>query len=548
MDNILTALNLKKLKGYADWHLLVFLLLFLNVKLAVKIPAIVIIYLLQFDFKFGFKLKNSRLPLFYLMAIAVPFISLIINKSYTNPNYLIVLLNGIGFWLLCILAVHQVKLSVERNEPEIIHRTILIFLLLNALVSFLNLGLIMAKTHEINPYTYQGQYQKYFISTGDYIKGLTFDTSTTNAILNAFGVLYFISRKNAGMVLVCMAALILATSNFTNMVLLGLLALLFVFNSTREQKSIIIVCLAFLVVFMGKISPQNEKYVNETFSIILHKKDPKKLKPASVLRITDRPDSTLTAEEKREKIAQLYLDSISRILVLQQHPPAYLPKESDLVTESGRILLPKEPIHSATYQSLKVTPPAQKPLVNFIKTHHSALPISGQPHYNASLPGKAMSAIQTWNFLTQHPVKILAGAGMGNFSSKLAFRATGLGVSGGYPAKYVYINPGFERNHLDLYLYFFSKQSGFHSLVHTPFSVYDQLLAEYGLLGLAALLIFYLGYFAKHYKTLTYGLPILLLTGCILFADYWFEQLSILVFFELILFLNIKETHVAYAR
>lgn len=546
MDKILSAINLKKLKGYADWRLLLFLLLFLNVKLAVKIPAIVIIYLLQFDFKFGFRLKNSRLPLFYLLAIAIPFISLIINKSYTSPNYLLVLLTGLGFWLLCILAVHQVKLSVERNEPEVIHRTILIFLLLNALVSFLNLGIIIWQTHEINPYTYQGQYQKYFIGTGDYIKGLTFDTSTTNAILNAFGVIYFLARKNSGMVLVCMAALLLASSNFGNLVLLAVLALLFVFNSTRGQKSVIIICLAFLVVFMAKISPQNDKYVNETFSIILHKEKNEKVKTGPVIPITQQPDSTLTPDEKKEKIAQLYLDSIKLILAHQQHPPKYLPKEPELVTENGRILLPKEPIHSATYQSLKVTPPEQRPLVNFINTHKTNLPISGQLHYNSSLPGKAVGALQTLSFLKEHPVKILAGAGMGNFSSKLAFRATGLGMSGGYPAKYVYINPDFERNHLDLYLNFFSKQSGYHSLVHTPFSVYDQLLAEYGVLGLLAFVIFYLGYFAKHYKTLTYGLPILLFTGCILFADYWFEQLSIIIFFELLLFLNIKENHVAY--
>jgi hypothetical protein len=27
------------------------------------------------------------------------------------------LLTGIGFWILCILAIHQVKLAVEQNEP-----------------------------------------------------------------------------------------------------------------------------------------------------------------------------------------------------------------------------------------------------------------------------------------------------------------------------------------------------------------------------------------------------------------------------------------------
>jgi hypothetical protein len=96
--------HLKKLQTAVDWKLLLFLLLFLNVKLAVKIPAIVIIYLLQFNFKFGFSLKNARLPLFYLLIIAIAFIDLIINKGYNNSNYMVVFAIGIGFWLLCLLA------------------------------------------------------------------------------------------------------------------------------------------------------------------------------------------------------------------------------------------------------------------------------------------------------------------------------------------------------------------------------------------------------------------------------------------------------------
>jgi hypothetical protein len=62
------------------------------------------------------------------------------------------------------------------------------------------------------------------------------------------------------------------------------------------------------------------------------------------------------------------------------------------------------------------------------------------------------------------------------------------------------------------------------------------------LLGLLAFAVYYLWFFARHYKKLTYGLPILLLIMAVLLVDYWFEQLSILIFFELLLLLNIKET------
>ncbi|MDB4925819.1 hypothetical protein [Mucilaginibacter sp.] len=539
MNNGTKVLNLKKLLIYVDWKLLLFLLLFLNVKLAVKIPAIVLIYLLQFDFKFGFRLKNSRLPLFYPLIIGIGIIGFIINSNYFNINYNIVFATGIGFWVICILAIHQVKLSVERNNTEVIHNTIVVFFIINAVASLLNLAYIVWVTHAINPYTYQGEYQKYFVSTGDFIKGLTFDTSTTNAVLNAFGIIYFLSKKNAGMTLLCMAVLILTASNFTNVFILIILAYLFAFNSTRDQKSVIIVCLVFLVVFMAKISPQNNDYVINTVKTFFYKKSIISPWPGNnKIPVNLRPDSTLSPEEKRQKIAILYLDSIEKAhkapiahLILPPNVPA---------TATGRILLPKPDVNLPVYQWLKTTPPEQKQLVDFVNVHQKELPISGHPHWT-SVPGKITGLLQTVNFFKQHPSKIIVGDGVGNFSSKLAFRATGLKFTGGYPAKHIYINHNFLINHLDIYLNFFSKSASSHSLINSPFSVYDQLLAEYGLAGLLALFVFYIGFFAKHYVNLTYGIPLLLFVLAIFFIDYWFEQLSIMIMLELMLFLNIKE-------
>jgi len=230
--------------------------------MAIKVPAIALVYLLQFDFKFGFSFKNSRLPLFYLLAIGIALFNWVISRNYFNINYNIVLLTGIGFWMLCILAMHQVKLFVESNDAETIHRTIIAFFIINAVLSFFNITAIIWETGYLNPYTYQGQFQKYFISTGDYIRGLTFDTSTTNAILNAFGCIYFLTKKNAGMLLLCMAVMLLTASNFSNLILLLCFAMLFIFKSTRDQKSLIAICIMFLVVFMVKVSPQNYIYAH----------------------------------------------------------------------------------------------------------------------------------------------------------------------------------------------------------------------------------------------------------------------------------------------
>lgn len=531
--------NFKRLKSLVDWKLLLFLVLFLNVKLVVKIPAIIIIYLLQFNFKFGFSLKNSRLPLFYLLAIVIAIFNWVISANHGNINYIFVLLTGIGFWLLCILAMHQVKLGVENNDTETIHRTIIAFFVLNAIFSLFNLATIIIETGSLNPYAYQGEYQKYFIGTGDYIKGLTFDTSTTNAVLNAFGVIYFITKKNAAMLFICMVVMLFTGSNFTNMILLLIMVALFIFKSTRDQKSQIVICMVFLVVFMAKISPQNKIYINETFKNTFHLKflqTPVSHELKTPITLT--PDSLLSPEQRKQKVAWRALDSFYVVA----HPKILPASKTILITDAGRIYIPQPRINTKPYQHIADTTAYQKNLLAFISTHKASLPLAAKNDYPSTVPGKAIGFMQTIHFLEQHPFKIMTGDGTGNFSSKLAFRSSGFGYAGGYPKKYTYFSPDFLSNHLDIYLDFFSKKADFHSLTNNPDSVYDQLLAEYGILGLLAFLVYYLGYFLKHYKNLTYGLPIVVILLAVFCIGYWFEQLSVILFFELLLLLNIKET------
>ena len=543
-------LNIRKLKNLADWKLLLFLVLFLNVKMAVKIPAILLIYLLQFDFKFKFSFKNSRLPLFYLLAIAIAIFNWIISRNYFNLNYDIVLLTGIGFWLLCILAMHQVKLFVEKNDTETIHRTIVAFFIINAVLSFCNIAAIIWETGAINPYTYQGQFQKYFIGTGDYIKGITFDTSTTNAVLNALGIIYFLTKKNAAMLLLCMAVMLLTASNFTNILVLICFAILFLFKSTRDQKSLIAVCTMFLVIFMVKVSPQNFTYVHEVVKNIIHPPVKKVLSQPNVASsaVVKSPPAKLAADSQAIRIiAQNYVDSLYAVTHPRMAQAAKIKKIEKPVasvipsTPEGRVIIPRPDINSRPYQHITDTNDYQKKLLSFIDTHKENLPISSQADYRPKLPGKAISLLQTLHFLVQHPLKFIWGDGIGNFSSKLAFRTSGLGFAGGYPQKYIYLDPDFLSNHLDLYLNFFSKKTDYHSLTNSPDSVYDQLLAEYGILGFAAFVIWYIGYFLKHHKVLTYGMPVLFIIIALFSIEYWFEQLSIIVFFELLLLLNIKE-------
>jgi hypothetical protein len=527
--------------GKIDWTLLIFLLLFLNFKLIIKLAAIVLIYWLRPDFKFGFSIKNSRLPLFYLLVIGISVFDWLVLGMAGNLNYTIVLLTGISFWVLCILAIHQVKLSVEKNDPVTIHQTILVFFIINILVSFAVYAAIVWEVKEINPYRYQGSYQKYFIGTGDYIKGLTFDTSTTNAVISALGVIYFLLRKKNMIAILCMMVLLLTGSNFTNFLLCCTLLYVFFFQSNKDQKSIIIVCFLMLVTFLVKVSPQNNQYVTTAYQKIFKIQKHVTKNEKAVIPITERPDSVLTSTERKQKFAQLYLDSIN-ISLSKKNTKKPLPGTSLTAGVMGRPVIPGDSIHTPKFQHRNDTNAAEKKLVEFIKSNTNELRISSHLLSQSKLPGKLVALQQTSRFLAQHPAKIITGNGIGNFSSKLAFRATAMNLTGGYPARLAYINDDFKSNHLDLYLFYFTDKDDYHSVMNTPNSTYDQLLSEYGLAGLLSFAIFYLAFFVKQIKKHAAAIPLILFMLGAFFIEYWFEQLSVVIFFELLILLNIKET------
>ncbi len=137
--------------------------------------------------------------------------------------------------------------------------------------------------------------------------------------------------------------------------------------------------------------------------------------------------------------------------------------------------------------------------------------------------------------------KILSGDGIGNFSSKLAYKATGLKMAGSFPSGLTYLNTDFLYNHFSLYVYFSLKPAESHSIIHSPASVYDQLMTEYGLIGIIAFTIYYIGFFGRQWKSLTYGLPVIAILLSFFLVDYWFEQLSIVILFEFLMFLDMKE-------
>lgn len=537
------GLGVRSIEPYTrriDWKLLVFLLLFLNVKLVVKLAALIIVYLMQPDLRFGFRMKNSRLPLFYPVVMLIALFNWVLYQGYTDTNYSIAVLTGLSFWMAGILAIHQLRLFTERNNAAVISNTIKAFLVLNAIASLAQIGSIILETGAINPYRYQGNYQKYFMGTGDYIKGITFDTCTTNALLNVFGLVYFLFRKQAGMVLLCFSVLLLTASNLVNILLALVLIWLFIRKTDRDGKTVIALCFFLLIAFLVKVSPQNNDYLVDFYEKLTHAK--KQKKPEKIIPLLYRPDSVLNSEEKKEKFAMLYLDSLSKGIADKKKKELEVAPEMALALQSGtRPEIPEPSIHTPPFQYRNDTNAAKKELIRFIEEENL------QQQYPSNVPGKVLAWKQSFRFFKEHPFRILTGNGMGRFSSKLAFRATALKFAGGYPGRFRYVQEDFKDNHLDLYSWFFSRRDTLHSVTNTPFSVYDQLLSEYGLAGILAFALFYMGYFGKQRKKLSYGWPLIALLAAFLFTDYWFEQLSVIPFFELLLFLNLKDSSVQYA-
>lgn len=522
--------NIQDYYRETDKRLLLFLLLFLNVKLFVKCLAIIFVYLGKPGFRFGYRLRNPRLPLFYPVIACIGILNYCASAGFMDIAGTVKLLFGLFTWLLCLLAIHQVKLSVEQTPVSSLHRTLRIFFFLNILVTLVQLLLIMLEIHDINPYRYQGLNQKYFIGTGDYIKGISFDTSTTNAIINGFGLFYFLNRKEFVMTLCAMGALLLTGSNTTNLILLLVFLYGFLFGRDWSAKSIMVVCICMMVVFMTNISPQNNDYAVKTIQHLFGK-DFANAKPLSGKNDTVA-QKALTEDEIKYRMAKNYLDSIAAVDLQHIQNP---------VTKNERPALPKDNIHSPPFQHVPDSSAARMQVIE-LSEKLGTISDSVTLKQKEKLPGKILAVQESFQYFKTHPARLITGAGMGNFSSKLAFRATGLKVSGGYPQKFVQINPDFANNHLAIFLDYFGKDSGYHSVTNSPNSVYLQLLSEYGLTGLAAFLFLYLLYFIRIARIHTAAIPLILLLVAFFFTDYWFEQLSVVVLFELLLFLHAKKT------
>ena len=531
---------LKKIHNFyqsTDVVFLIFLVLFLNIKLPVKLAALVFVYSFRFDFKFGLKLNNkSRLPIFYLLIAVIGIIEFIVSADY-KTNYFVLFSTCMFIWGICFLSMHQVKLAIEKNGSEKVQNAIEYFFVFNAFFSLFNLVGIIFETHSLNPYNFEGLSYKYFTSTGDYIRGITFDICTTNMIINALGLFYFIYKKRYVISIMCLIVVLLTTSNLGNLILIFFLVFAFVLNTDLLFRSVILCYLSVMVVFMVKVTPSNLSYF---------------IGSAKKLNKTAITNKAIQAN----KLRALNTDSLIRLYValknFRENPPNPLAKEISEeiyhINETKRKVRSKSKILTQSIEFNEHLKNKHLALIEFSREVFgdsiSAKVIRGMKSPVAL--GKPVSFVQTLDFSTRNAKNFMMGAGPGNFSSKFAFRALGLGTDGQWPKRFVYRSDEFTENHLKLWLYYQLQPPAEHSTLNAPNSFGNQLLGEYGFIGVRLFFFFYLWYFLKRYKLLSYGRVILPLMMVFLMTDYWFENLSVMIIFEAMMLLDLQNKDIGY--
>jgi hypothetical protein len=161
-------------------------------------------------------------------------------------------------------------------------------------------------------------------------------------------------------------------------------------------------------------------------------------------------------------------------------------------------------------------------------------PVTAAPLAYWGKPGKLYAFRQTAAFAKTSAVHALLGAGMGNFSSKLATKATGLGIEGHFPDSKIYVSKNYMQAHLFTTLYYFAQPAEAHSMMNMPNSVYNQLAGEYGITGLLLFAFLYLGFFIRHRRSIKATRYMLLAVLLFFGYEYWFEMISLTVIFELL--------------
>ncbi|MBS1638321.1 MAG: hypothetical protein JST26_20575 [Bacteroidetes bacterium] len=524
MNTVTTYLNAvwKRNKQFmlqeTDPVLLLFLLFMTNYRISFKIIAIIGIFICRRRFR----LQKNGVFYFYLSMIGIGLVQFLFFSGDLSMAHGLVVLTGCITWLFSLLAFQQVRVSVNTHTESQLINTLKVITVLNFFVSLADLIKIMLTQHSLNPYN-EISSPPYGISSGDMIGGVFGQLHLVNTVTCFLLIIFFLYKQEFRFSLMALIPFLLTGSNFGTLILFPVLLYILIVKRGIIYKYYALFSIAIIVVFYVQITPVNFRYMRQTLAkaaMQLHiipqpvainiSKPVKKTPPVDFIKLYEKQHPAVRVDTIEQKV-----------LMNSDENPVKRQKREDLV------FYRKDSLQKAK---------AQMPLFNsdtlirfdFVKQS-----------------GKITSFIQTKQFLLSGKSRLLFGAGIGSFSSRLAFITSRIvGDSKILMALPYYETPAFKKNHKAIFKYLMYMDDEEHSVTNLPFCWYNQLLGEYGLLGFISFVVLYLGFFLRRFRSYRYGL--LMLGGMLLFFffDYWFERLAVMIFFELFLLMEIRFNNV----
>lgn len=510
-----------------DWPLLIFLAGVCHVKLYIKVVAIVFYLFWVFYSKYKMP-KANRLNYFYLAIAITGTLSSLLQDSFDFNGYWVGYLFGMQSWLMAGLTSYLLYVAVVNLNEGTLDKTIKGFFALNIIVSLGNLVYLIILSGHLVPYWYWDAREYFGGSTGDHIYGIFQNISVANAMVCMLGVIYFLYKKNIKWALACELILLLCTSNLTLIFfIVTLLILLIAVNERTTRLNVMYLIFGILVVY-PTITPGNIQYVDHVYEqqaeqaekksrIIIYNQEAEK---EAIMNDMERGVNTIgahlgsTIAYYRMNKAKTFVPYVSDLKYYQDFIPLKNTQDNVELLDPWKIKALISRWYDTKYENT--------PLTTYTK------------------PFKLYSNLQTMYYMNSSKKNLLLGAGIGNFSSKLALKMTGLGLQGSYPNKYIYASDDFIRYQLYTELFVFTLPISEHSIINMINSVYNQVGGEYGLLGILVVVVFYLWYFIVNRKKISWMGWTLLPVMLVFFQfDYWFEMLNITVLFELFMFKDI---------
>lgn len=421
------------------------------------------------------------------------------------------------YWLLSFLIIHQMRLSVEKEGLTKVENSLAVFAILNFLVCVIQMILVMKVTHALNPYKakiiapdirFPNILHPYEQSSGDHIRGIFNYDNHYNAIVSQFLLLFFLFRKRYLLSFLNLLIVCAVCYNLVTLLLFMILGLSIFIFSGWQAKLIVSGFMLYIVAFYAFVTPENVAYLTSRIrnSIYSLKGDNSKIHvdTAKPVVVTIQQASAVPARDKEQNAEpQTSVDAGKQNNETQKHDTIVV----NAPDKKGSVL--KFGSENSTYVFDKVS-------------------------------GKRISYGQTLAFLKGNHLYAVIGSGAGTFSSKLASNLSG--VYGPTMLNKKLPRPSYDvyyENHGAIITNLQKIEIGYHSINNFPNSVYNQLLSEYGLLGMALFFVFYVWYFLKKYRKFTFTLFTLPLLLIYFNYGYQFETLDVVVFFELLFFCDI---------